>query len=199
MASGALPPGFPPVHIDGEDYWDGGIVSNTPLQYVLDQHPRSERLLVLQVDLFSARGAMPTTMGEVMARQKDIQYSSRTRSNTDSLAMNLNLQDALAALLDQLPADLRGTPQVAALCKQMHHEPIDIVHLIYRQKPYELESKDYEFSRITVQDHWESGARDMRHTLERPELLERQADANGVTTYDLSEPGKARIRHLNPI
>ena len=82
MASGALPPGFPPVHIDGHDYWDGGIVSNTPLQYVLDGYPRARRLVVLQVDLFSARGGMPATLSEVEARQKDIVYSSRTRMNT---------------------------------------------------------------------------------------------------------------------
>ena len=68
MASGALPPGFPPVHIDGEDYWDGGIVSNTPLQYVLDVHPRTQPLVVLQVDHFSARGVMPKTLSEVSQR-----------------------------------------------------------------------------------------------------------------------------------
>ncbi len=80
MASGALPPGFPPVHIDGEDYWDGGILSNTPLQYVLDSFPRTRRLVVLQVDLFSARGPMPRMLSEVVERQKEITYSSRTPS-----------------------------------------------------------------------------------------------------------------------
>ena len=195
MASGALPPGFPPVHIDGEDYWDGGIVSNTPLQYVLDEHVRSRRLLVLQVDLFSARGAVPRTLGEVAMRQKDIQYSSRTRLNTDVLAANVNLQQALAALLGRLPAHLRDEPEVAALCQHLHSEPIDIVHLIYRHKPYELDSKDYEFSRLTVQEHWQAGVRDMRHTLEHPEWLRPQAQAGGVTTYDLAEPSRVRVRH----
>ncbi len=195
MASGALPPGFPPVHIDGDDYWDGGIVSNTPLQYVLDEHVRSRRLLVLQVDLFSARGAMPRTLGDVAARQKDIQYSSRTRMNTDALAANVNLQQALAALLERLPAHLRREPDVAALCAHLRSEPIDIVHLIYRHKPYELDSKDYEFSRITVDEHWESGARDMGITLQHPEWLRPTAQAGGVTTYDLSEPDVARVRH----
>ena len=195
MASGALPPGFPPVHIDGEDYWDGGIVSNTPLQYVLDEHVRSRRLLVLQVDLFSARGALPRTLGEVAMRQKDIQYSSRTRLNTDVLAANVNLQQALAALLGRLPAHLRDEPEVAALCQHLHSEPIDIVHLIYRHKPYELDSKDYEFSRLTVQEHWQAGVRDMRHTLEHPEWLRPQAQAGGVTTYDLAEPSRVRVRH----
>ena len=108
MASGALPPGFAPVHIDGEDYWDGGIVSNTPLQYVLDLQPRTEPLVVLQVDLFSARGTMPATLSEVIERQKDITYSSRTRMNTDVLAANLNLQQAIADLIEKLPPALRN-------------------------------------------------------------------------------------------
>ncbi len=193
MASGALPPGFPAVHIDGEDYWDGGIVSNTPLQYVLDVHPRTRPLVVLQVDLFSARGTMPRTLSEVAQRQKDITYSSRTRMNTDALSANVNLQQALADLMDKLPPALRDDPSVAALCAQMTHKPIDIVHLIYRNKHYELDSKDYEFSRTTVTEHWEAGMRDMRTTLSHPEWLQSETQY-GVTTFDLSEPGSLRVR-----
>ena len=194
MASGALPPGLPPVHIDGEDYWDGGIVSNTPLQYVLDEHPRSEPLVALQVDLFNARGAMPQTLAEVMARQKDIQYSSRTRMNTDASADRLNLRQSLVDLLDRLPPEMRAEPGVASLVAHMKHEPVDIVHLIYRHKPYELDRKDYEFSRATVLEHWEAGARDMRNTLAHPDWLRVETQTAGVTTFDLTEPGEARIR-----
>ncbi len=197
MASGALPPGFPAVHIDGEDYWDGGVVSNTPLQYVLDMHPRSRPLQVLQVDLFSARGAMPQTMSEVAQRQKDIMYSSRTRLNTDTLSANVNLQQAMAELMSKLPEQLRGDPSVSALCAQLRHEPIEIVHLIYRHRPYELDSKDYEFSRATVLDHWEAGLRDLRHTLSHPEWLERET-RHGVTTFDLSEGGSNVVRRPVP-
>jgi NTE family protein len=195
MASGALPPGFAPVHIEGEDYWDGGIVSNTPLQYVLDTHPRTESLLVLQVDLFSARGSMPRTLAETLERQKDITYSSRTRMNTDALASNMNLQQAVADLIAKLPASLRKDPSVAAVCAQLTHQPIEIVHLIYRDKPYELDSKDYEFSRASVDEHWEAGLRDIRNTLEHPELLRAAAQVNGVTTFDLTEADKPRVRH----
>jgi len=194
MASGALPPGFAPVHIDGDDYWDGGIVSNTPLQYVLDVHPRSEPLVVLQVDLFSARGEMPRTLAGVMERQKDITYSSRTRMNTDALAANLNLQQAIADLISKLPARLRNDPSVLAVQAELTHHPIDIFHLIYRDKPYELESKDYEFSRAAVEEHWEAGARDMRRTLAHPETLRSDATVNGVTTFDLGEPGVERVK-----
>ena len=194
MASGALPPGFAPVTIDGEDYWDGGIVSNTPLQYVLDIHPRSEPLVVLQVDLFNARGEMPHTLAGVMERQKDITYSSRTRMNTDALAANLNLQQAIADLISKLPARLRNDPSVLAVQAELTHHPIDIFHLIYRDKPYELESKDYEFSRAAVEEHWEAGARDMRRTLAHPETLRSDATVNGVTTFDLGEAGIERVK-----
>jgi NTE family protein len=194
MASGALPPGFPPVHIDGEDYWDGGLVSNTPLQYVLDTHPGTQPLAVLQVDLFSAHGAMPKTMAQVAERQKDITYSSRTRMNTDALAANMNLQQAIADLIARLPPALRNDPSVAAVRTQLTRQPIDIYHLIYREKQYELDAKDYEFSRATVQEHWEAGLRDMRITLGHPEALRTDGGVNGVTTYDLGEPGAERIR-----
>jgi NTE family protein len=197
MASGALPPGFPPVHIDGQDFWDGGILSNTPLQYVLDSFPRSRRLVVLQVDLFSARGPMPRTLSEVVERQKDITYSSRTRLATDAVGTNVNLQQALADLIARLPARLRDDPAVQALEQQLTHQPVDIVHLIYRDKPYEADSKDYEFSRAMVEEHWEAGARDMRNTIAHPEWLQRATD-NGVTTFDLTEPGPGKVRRPGP-
>ncbi len=197
MASGALPPGFPPVHIEGQDYWDGGIVSNTPLQYVLDSFERNRRLVVLQVDLFSARGPMPHTLSEVVERQKDITYSSRTRMNTDSVAANVNLQQALADLITRLPARLRNDAAVQSLQSQMTHQPVDIVHLIYRDKPYELDSKDYEFSRAMVEEHWQAGARDMRNTIAHPEWLQ-SATQDGVTTFDLGEPGAAKVRRPGP-
>ncbi len=193
MASGALPPGFPPVLVGNQHYWDGGLVSNTPLQYVLDAQPHTEALVVLQVDLFSARGAMPTTMSEVLERQKDVTYSSRTRRNTEAMASNLNLQQAIADLMTKLPAALRDDPSVAAVQAQLTHQPIDIFHLIYRDKPYETESKDYEFSRTTVEEHWAAGLRDMNQTLSHPEALRSDVQTNGVTTFDLADPENMRV------
>ncbi|MDE2604591.1 MAG: patatin-like phospholipase family protein [Burkholderiales bacterium] len=192
MASGALPPGFAPIHIDGEDYWDGGILSNTPLQYVLDAHAGDRPLVVLQVDLFGARGPMPRTLSEVLERQKDITYSSRTRMNTDALGANANLRHALADLVERLPARLRSDPALVTLLQGMEPRPIDIVHLIYRDKPYELDTKDTEFSRAMVEEHWNAGMRDMHATIAHPEWL-RKATRCGVTTYDLAGP-EARVR-----
>ncbi|MET0544148.1 MAG: patatin-like phospholipase family protein [Variovorax sp.] len=194
MASGALPPGFPPVEVDGEQYWDGGIVSNTPLQYVLDKHPRSRPLVVCQVDLFNATGAMPVTMSDVLTRQKDITYSSRTRMNTDALASNMNLQQAIADLIAKLPPALRNDTSVQAVQAQLTHAPIDVYHLIYRDRPYERDSKDYEFSRATVEEHWAAGLRDMRATLAHPQALRADAQTNGVTTFDLADADAIKIK-----
>ena len=111
MASGALPPGFPPIEIDGEHYWDGGIVSNTPLQYVLDARLESS-MLVFQVDLFSARGALPRNLLDVDERHKDIRYSSRTRLNTDAARAPRRVCGArIERLIEKLPAQLRRRPR----------------------------------------------------------------------------------------
>ena len=186
LASCALPPAFPPVTIDGQDYWDGGIVSNTPLQYVLDSHI-TEKLCVFQVDLFSARGEMPANLAGVQQRQKDIQFSSRTRYNSNMVAEIVNTKRAIRDLLIKLPEALRSDPAVRQLAESTRVHPIDIVHLIYRQAHYELESKDYEFSRASVLEHWQAGQRDMRDTITHPEWLKASGVDEGVTQYDLTK------------
>ena len=191
MASCALPPAFPPVIIEGEAYWDGGIVSNTPLQYVLDAH-FNEKLCVFQVDLFSARGELPANLAGVQQRQKDILYSSRTRYNSNMVAEIVNTKKALRDLLLKLPAALRDDPAVKQLREATRVQAIDIVHLIYRQARYELESKDYEFSRASVLEHWESGRRDAHDTIAHPEWLKSSGLNDGITQYDLT-------RHTRPI
>src|SRR6201998_2274399 len=189
MASGALPPGFPAVEIEGEFYWDGGLVSNTPLQWVLESEPRRDTL-VFQWDLWSARGTLPRTMSEVMTRQKEIQYSSRTRSNSDRFRYTQKLRNAVASLLPKLPAELRNSPEVALL--QAHATPkvYSLVQLIYRAKQYEGDSKDYEFSRDSMEEHWRAGYYDTVRTLRHPEVLSRPNNREGVMTFDLSQNGR---------
>ncbi|WP_233168338.1 DUF3734 domain-containing protein [Xylophilus sp. ASV27] len=185
MASGALPPGFAPVEIDGEHYWDGGLVSNTPLQYVLDQ-PGKRRRIVFQVDLFPATGALPANMAEVGERQKDIQFSSRTRLNTThELDMQVVAQ-AAQRLLARLPPALRRDPDLQALARMRCESAIDVVHLIYRSKHYETQSKDYEFSRLSMLEHWDTGRADMAHTLHDPRWAGRERNATGVRVFDLT-------------
>jgi len=185
MASGALPPAFPPMLIDGEYYWDGGIVSNTPLQYVLDNRGY-KKTLVAQVDLFPARGALPLNMAAVQSRQKDIMYSSRTRFNTDKAAELQRAKQALQNVIAKLPARMRNDPDVKFLAESNRAAHVDIVHLIYRQSQFELESKDYEFSRLAVNEHWAAGRRDMQRTIEHPEWLTRSNLEEGVVLYDLT-------------
>jgi hypothetical protein len=152
MASGALPPGFPPIEIEGEHYWDGGLVSNTPLQWIFESRPRLDTL-AFQVDLWSARGALPRNLAEVSTRQKDIQYSSRTRAGTDSFKRIQRLRRAAADLPEKLPDDLRRSPEAALLRNVGDRKVYNIVHLIYRAKNYEGPAKDYEFSRAAALQH----------------------------------------------
>src|SRR6266851_1787416 len=116
MASGALPPGFPSIEIDGEHFWDGGIASNTPLDYVLDAGSAND-LLIFQVDLFSARGNLPTSLIEAAEREKDIRFSSRTRMNTDKNKQVHNARRALRELIGKLPDELKNDPSVKILCQ----------------------------------------------------------------------------------
>jgi len=189
MASGALPPGFAPVEIDGEHYWDGGLVSNTPLQYVLDQ-PGTKRRVVFQVDLFSARGPLPANLAEVSEREKDIRYSSRTRLNTSNELERHAMSQAARRLIAKLPPALRDDPDLRALTKQGCEAAVDVVHLIYRSKHYETQSKDYEFSRVSMQEHWDSGRADMARTLHDKRWIDRPRNTTGVHVFDLA--GEAR-------
>src|SRR3954470_24198997 len=109
VASGALPPVFPAGEIDGEYYWDGGIVSNTPLSYVWDERPLTTALIVT-VDLFKGMGDLPGNLDEVLERQKDIQYSSKQRFSAEHTVRIGQLRGALIRLMDKLPADLRADP-----------------------------------------------------------------------------------------
>jgi NTE family protein len=189
MASGALPPGFPAIEIEGEFYWDGGLVSNTPLQWVLESEPRRDTL-AFQVDLWSARGALPRTMGEVMTRQKEIQYSSRTRSNSDRFKYTQKLRNAVASLLQKLPDELRDSPEVALLEPLACPRVYNLVQLIYRARQYEGDSKDYEFTRLSMEDHWRAGYYDTLRTLRHPEVLEKPHNLEGVLTFDLAQNGR---------
>ncbi|MFA1626353.1 DUF3734 domain-containing protein [Rhizobium mongolense] len=185
MASGALPPGFPAARIDGEYYWDGGLVSNTPLQWVLDNSPR-EDTLAFQVDLWSARGEMPRDLLGLELRQKDIRFSSRTRAATDQFKRQQRLRRALGHLVELIPHEalLQADPEIKLLVDQADEKVYNIVQLIYRAKNYEGSSKDYEFSRLTMEEHWTSGYNDAVRTLRHREVLRRPDTPDGVATFD---------------
>jgi NTE family protein len=189
MASGALPPGFPAVEIEGEQYWDGGLVSNTPLQWVVDNEPRRDTL-AFQVDLWSAHGDFPRNMLDVMTREKEIRYSSRTRAGTDQFKYVQRLRHTLADLMEKVPEDLKNSPEARLLGKEAQQKVYNIIQLIYRAKNYEGHSKDYEFSRQSMQEHWRAGYHDARRTLRHREVLERPTNHEGVLTFDLDRDGR---------
>ncbi|MEI6642192.1 MAG: patatin-like phospholipase family protein [Novosphingobium sp.] len=186
MASGALPPGFPAVMIDGEPYWDGGIVSNTPLQYVLDERVGDTPLLVFQVDLFSARGMMPRSVAEAVQREKDIRFSSRTRLGTDMQKRLEAMASAATRLAERLPDSLKDDPDLVALLGEASDSPVTILHLINRGEDYESQGKDYEFSRATINDHWASGRRDVERSFASPRWKQRNLPDCGIVTLDLA-------------
>jgi NTE family protein len=184
MASGALPPGFPWVEIDGVRYWDGGVVSNTPLLAVLDERPR-HNMLVFQVDLWSARGKLPEDILAVNERIKDITYSSRTRLNTDTFEYEQSLRNNIQSLLEKLPKALQNEPEVAILREAACPALINIIHLIYQTKNFERDSRDYEFSEVSMTEHWQAGREDATRTLRHTDWLQMPSARSGTVTHDL--------------
>lgn len=183
MASGALPPGLPPVEIDGRRYWDGGLVSNTPLAHVLDH--QGGDMLVFQCDLFPAEGPMPETIMDVWSRQKDIQYSSRTRQVTDQYLRLRHEHGAIRRLLDRLPPDLRQSPEAEELQSMVDVGAVNIVHLIYRSRVWESGAKDFEFSRATMLDHWAQGRDAVTATVRKGDIIARNIVDGSSATFDL--------------
>ena len=189
IASCSLPPGFPPTEIEGEHYWDGGLVSNTPLEWVLGSRPRQDTL-AFQVDLWSATGEFPRNLIESELRQKDIRFSSRTRAATDEFKKEQLLRRAAAKLLAKAPGDVRQTPEAELLASEADEKVYNLIQLIYHAKTYEGASKDYEFSRLTMEEHWRSGYNDAVRTLRHPEVLQRPNGSDGVFTFDLAVQGR---------
>ncbi len=185
MASGALPPAFPAIEIDGEYYWDGGLVSNTPLSRVLEQNLARDTL-VFQVDLWSARGPVPRSLSEVGDRIQDIRYSSRTRMVTDQMQTYRKMQRLLREVLDRVPAKQRTGD---AACRQAAElacgKRSNIIHLIYRDKPYEQHFRDYQFGLATMREHWATGLQDIRNTLAHPRYLAMPDNVAGFVTHDV--------------
>jgi NTE family protein len=191
MASGALPPGFPAVEIGGKAFWDGGLVSNTPLQYVLAEWPRPSSL-IFQVDLFPACGRLPRNLDEVEERAKDIRYSSRTRTGTQDVAERQNLRRRLLNFLERLPPDLAADPAVSDLRAFATSSEIDVAHLIYRPDTPQGGQKDYQFDRGTMARRWQEGRDDADRTLQAAPWQVPAAPGTGMRTFDVTNPHRHR-------
>jgi NTE family protein len=192
MASGALPPSFAPVIIKGKPYWDGGVVSNTPLSYVLDGGTTKDTL-VFQIDLFSSAGPLPTSLDEVQERVKDITYSSRTRMNTDMFMTQYRLRRTIRKLYELVAPDQRPP---------LHHRDMDIhdrdgrvciVHLINRGNRFEIQSKDYEFSRVAMEEHWAHGQGDASFAMAQTSWKTLPDEDTGLMIYDYTCPEGIKV------
>lgn len=191
LASAALPPAFPPVEIDGEFYWDGGLVSNTPLQWVVEVEPHRDTL-VFQVDLWNTRGERPLDLAEVITRQKEIQYASRTRAGGDTFRQLQRLKIAVAEALSELPPEICDRATFRKLRADVDRKVFRIVQLIYHARPHQGASKDLEFSRLNVDEHWKVGYEDAVRTLRHPEAVSRPdvEAAEGVAAFDVAVNGR---------
>ena len=187
MASAALPPGFPMVTIDGEPYWDGGLVSNTPLSYILDAGI-SKDTLVFQVDLFSAVGPEPVNLDEVQERIKDIAYSSRTRMNTDAFLEKYRLRHAIRTLAQHVDPDIRKKLFADGLPGDVYNGRVTLVHIINRANRREIQSKDYEFWKVSIDCHWRDGMKDAATAIAQDSWRQVSDPETGLAVYDYIRP-----------
>lgn len=184
MASGALPPGLPPVEIDGRLWWDGGLVSNTPLTHVLDH--QADEMLVFQVDLFSATAERPHTIMDVLAREKEIRFSSRTRQVSNERMRLRQDREAIRKVLDKLPPELADDPDVQALRARATELPVNLVHLIYRANAWEGGSRDFEFSARSMQEHWHAGGLAVAETMANAQIVAPNIIDGKTAAFDLT-------------
>ena len=185
MASGSLPPGFPATEIDGEYYWDGGCVSNTPLLYIMNES-NNQDTLIFQVDLWSAHGKLPSNIFEVTERQKDIQYSSRTRAVTDLVRNMHRMRQLLLSTIDRIPPAVRKSdPYFDHIAEQAIGSNYNVIQLIYQNKFGEGQYKDAEFSSESMQRHWSIGLSDFDNTLADASCLAMPPKGENFVTYDV--------------
>ncbi|MFM0022780.1 patatin-like phospholipase family protein [Paraburkholderia azotifigens] len=185
MASGALPPGFPPVNVGGEWYWDGGISSNTPLWYVVDEAYR-ESALVLQVDVFSGAGGLPQNLRQVQERMKDLQYASKTRFNASRFREMEELRASLRRVLDKLPKDAHADPDVERLAAVSTRGEVALMRFTNHHNTRSSDFKDFEFSRATVMELWEGGLGDVRRAIATQAWHKSVELAQGIHVCDVT-------------
>lgn len=166
LASGALPPAFPPVRIDGELFWDGGVVSNTPTEVVFKDDPRRNSLL-FAVHVWHPTGPEPETMSDVLHRQKDIQYSSRMANDIANQQEMHRLRHIITALSERLPEKERDAPEVREMVAEGCPTRMHIVQLLAPRLANEDENKDVDFSAAGIEARWAAGYQEMRHAIER--------------------------------
>jgi NTE family protein len=162
-------------------------VSNTPLTYVWDERPLTTALIVT-VDLFKAMGDLPGNLADVLERHKDIQYSSKQRFSSEQTVKIGQLRGALIRLMEKLPADLRADPDAQLLATLSDNRQWMVVRLTNQRLAHVSQTKDYEFSRATVTEHWSAGLEDVRRTVANRNVITPTSLIPGVRVYDDADP-----------
>jgi NTE family protein len=183
MASGALPPAFPAVRIDGELYWDGGILSNTPVDVVFDDNPRRDSM-VYAVHIWNPHGPEPRSIWEVMNRQKDIQYSSRSSTHIKRQRQLHRLRHIITELSQMLPPDVRQTEEAAGLSAYGCPTRMHVIRLLAPVLDYEDHSKDIDFSPGGIGARWAAGYADTMRTLEAAPWREEVDPLEGFVLHE---------------
>ena len=187
MASGALPPAFPAVRIDGELYWDGGILSNTPVEAVFDDNPRRNRV-IFAVHIWNPQGPEPETIWQVMSRQKDIQYSSRAVSHIARQKQIHRLRHVIAELAQRLPERERDDRDVRELAAYGCLTRMHVVRLLAPPLEGEDHTKDIDFSPTGIRTRWEAGYADTSRVLEQAPWSRRVRPVEGFILHE-ARPG----------
>ncbi len=190
MASGALPPGFPPIRIDGDLYWDGGLYSNTPLETVLDEAVPTDTLCFM-VDLWNAIGPEPTTLDEVLTRQKDVTFASRSARHVENYRRLHRLQAEVRALYLQLPEKARSGADRREMDELGCNTTIHVVRIPYGGQDWHMAAKDINFSRGSIQWRWEQGYRDASRAITHAGWLQATDQDAGVIVHEL--PPEPRV------
>ncbi|PPQ18516.1 patatin [Bradyrhizobium sp. AC87j1] len=183
MASGALPPAFPAVRIDGELYWDGGILSNTPTEAVFDDNPRRDSL-IFSVHLWNPVGAEPNTIAEVLNRHKDVQYSSRISSQIARQQQAHRLRHVINQLAARLPESERSDPAVRELMSYGCPTRMHVVRLLAPQLERETHTKDIDFSPSGITRRWHAGYAHTRSVLARKPWIGEFDPLSGVVLHE---------------
>jgi NTE family protein len=184
MASGALPPGFPPVVIGEKAYWDGGIYSNTPVDIVMDDAERRDTLCFM-VDLWDPTEDAPQSISAAMARYKDIQYASRTREHLEDHRRMQNMRRAIEILSQRLPPQDRDDPGFKRLVDIGCTSTINIVRLIMRALPTDDHNKDVDFARARLARRWRAGQQDAERALHHKHWLDPVPEHVGMVIHEL--------------
>jgi NTE family protein len=186
MASGALPPAFPPVRIDGELYWDGGILSNTPTEAIFDDNPRRNSL-IFAVHMWNPDGPEPQTLWEVAHRQKDIQYSSRVAGHIARQKEAHKMRHAIAQLLDLLPEGARGSEAVREIAGLGCLTRMHVVRLLAPRLDNEDTTKDVDFSPAGIAERWRAGYAATRRAILLAPWEGEFSSLDGVVLHEMSK------------